>query len=278
MKDICQMADQNGLQVSLTPTDEFGSSKNRLITFYSRFGFVVNKGKHKDYTISELMYRPTKKKVLGKIYEGGVGRITKQNQTVDVGPNEIKKQAAKFGNKVSKDGVPVMKLQPSGKVGESLSMLSTTPLTQYRVFKANGSHDTVGAMDLIELSLDEGIADVRPIDLGDAAYLTDLAEFSERPAPGKYATVLLMLIGARLSTGHPVDIMTLSQCYSESGVDMIDFTDSVGNTVRFPQAHQRIGGYYRAFLFRSKDNYNKFRMALSLKFSFDLPEMEFTDL
>ena len=35
-----------------------------------------------------------------------VGRITKQNQTVDVGPNEIKTQAAKFGNTVDKDGVP----------------------------------------------------------------------------------------------------------------------------------------------------------------------------
>jgi len=36
----------------------------------------------------------------------GVGRITKQNQTVDVGPGEISKQAAKFGNKVDKDGRP----------------------------------------------------------------------------------------------------------------------------------------------------------------------------
>jgi hypothetical protein len=44
-----------------------------------------------------------------KIYEvisEGVGRITKQNQTVDVGPNEIKTQAAKFGNSVDKDGKP----------------------------------------------------------------------------------------------------------------------------------------------------------------------------
>jgi hypothetical protein len=43
-----------------------------------------------------------------KIYElgEGVGRITKQNQTIDVGPNEIKTQAAKFGNKVDKDGRP----------------------------------------------------------------------------------------------------------------------------------------------------------------------------
>ena len=35
------------------------------------------------------------------------GRIVKGvNTTVDVGPNEIKTQAAKFGNSVSKDGVP----------------------------------------------------------------------------------------------------------------------------------------------------------------------------
>lgn len=38
---------------------------------------------------------------------GGVGKIVPGiNTTVDVGPNEIKKQAAKFGNKVSKDGLP----------------------------------------------------------------------------------------------------------------------------------------------------------------------------
>ena len=36
----------------------------------------------------------------------GVGRITKQNQTVDVGPKEISKQAKKFGNTVDKDGRP----------------------------------------------------------------------------------------------------------------------------------------------------------------------------
>ncbi len=35
------------------------------------------------------------------------GRIVKGvNTTVDVGTDEIKKQAAKFGNTVTKDGVP----------------------------------------------------------------------------------------------------------------------------------------------------------------------------
>ena len=36
----------------------------------------------------------------------GVGRITKQNQTADVGPDAVTKQAAKFGNKVDRDGRP----------------------------------------------------------------------------------------------------------------------------------------------------------------------------
>ena len=42
-----------------------------------------------------------------KMNEEGVGRIVKNvNTTVDVGPNEISKQASKFGNKVTKDGYP----------------------------------------------------------------------------------------------------------------------------------------------------------------------------
>lgn len=40
------------------------------------------------------------------IFVEAVGRITKQNQTVDVGPQEVKKQAAKFGNTVDKEGRP----------------------------------------------------------------------------------------------------------------------------------------------------------------------------
>jgi hypothetical protein len=36
----------------------------------------------------------------------GVGRITKHNQTQDVGPNQTKIEAAKMGFKVDKDGRP----------------------------------------------------------------------------------------------------------------------------------------------------------------------------
>lgn len=50
--------------------------------------------------IAELLIRPVAEEA------AGVGRITKQNQTVDVGPNEVARQAAKFGNKVDRDGRP----------------------------------------------------------------------------------------------------------------------------------------------------------------------------
>jgi hypothetical protein len=46
------------------------------------------------------------------------GRIVKGvNTTVDVGPEEIKKQSAKFGNRVDKDGFPPF-LRTDGKVTE----------------------------------------------------------------------------------------------------------------------------------------------------------------
>ena len=53
-------ADTKGKPIGLTPSADFGGNKARLTKFYKRFGFVPNKGKNKDYTISESMVRPAK--------------------------------------------------------------------------------------------------------------------------------------------------------------------------------------------------------------------------
>lgn len=58
MVDLTRYADNQGKVISLTPSADFGGSKARLTEFYKRFGFVENKGKNKDYEISEAMYRP----------------------------------------------------------------------------------------------------------------------------------------------------------------------------------------------------------------------------
>lgn len=79
-----------------------------------------------------------------ELLEFGVGRITKQNQTQDVGPNEIKKQAAKFGFKVDKDGRPPLlhktaaknstpnKLMNLGLNEESIDTLKTAVINQVK--------------------------------------------------------------------------------------------------------------------------------------------------
>jgi GNAT superfamily N-acetyltransferase len=62
MTDLVKFADESGKKVALSPSVDFGaSSKGRLVEFYKRFGFVENKGKNKDFTISETMYRLPKK-------------------------------------------------------------------------------------------------------------------------------------------------------------------------------------------------------------------------
>jgi GNAT superfamily N-acetyltransferase len=58
---ICEYADEHCMKIVLTPADrkdKFGTtSKARLIKFYRRFGFYLNKGRNKDFTISDAMIR-----------------------------------------------------------------------------------------------------------------------------------------------------------------------------------------------------------------------------
>jgi GNAT superfamily N-acetyltransferase len=60
MSALTQAADADGAQLGLTPSNHFGGSKGRLVDFYRRFGFVPNKGRKADYTVSEAMYRDAK--------------------------------------------------------------------------------------------------------------------------------------------------------------------------------------------------------------------------
>lgn len=61
LEEVIKYADERGKRVKLTPgqpDDRHGTtSRARLVKFYKRFGFVENKGRNKDFTISEGMYR-----------------------------------------------------------------------------------------------------------------------------------------------------------------------------------------------------------------------------
>jgi GGDEF domain-containing protein len=57
MRDLVRAADERGVLLAATPSTDFGGTKSRIVAFNKRFGFVENKGRTKDYEISETMYR-----------------------------------------------------------------------------------------------------------------------------------------------------------------------------------------------------------------------------
>jgi predicted GNAT family acetyltransferase len=74
MEEIVGYADSNNKKLVLTPSKDFGgTSVKRLTDFYKRFGFVENKGKNKDFTIRDTMYRSPE----GTIKEETVSEKTK---------------------------------------------------------------------------------------------------------------------------------------------------------------------------------------------------------
>lgn len=57
LKDLTQYADEESLPMQLTAAGDFGGKKARQVSFYKKHGLLENKGKNKDYSISENMYR-----------------------------------------------------------------------------------------------------------------------------------------------------------------------------------------------------------------------------
>ena len=57
MQRLTDWADANGKTIAATPSSDFGGTKSRVRALNKRFGFVDNKGRNKDFEISETMYR-----------------------------------------------------------------------------------------------------------------------------------------------------------------------------------------------------------------------------
>lgn len=57
MEQLLEISDELGLTVALTPSSDWGSSKERLTRFYASLGFVKNQGRNKDFRFRATMYR-----------------------------------------------------------------------------------------------------------------------------------------------------------------------------------------------------------------------------
>ncbi|EHU2650159.1 hypothetical protein ACIN5162_1829 [Acinetobacter baumannii OIFC0162] len=76
MQDIIRYADTQNKTIALTPSSDFGGNKSRLTSFYKKLGFVENKGRNKDYEISESMYRSPNGRKYNQANGGIRGSIT----------------------------------------------------------------------------------------------------------------------------------------------------------------------------------------------------------
>ena len=56
MKGLTKTADRQGRRITLSQQPERGHKK-KLDTFYQRFGFKANKGRDKDFSVSDTMIR-----------------------------------------------------------------------------------------------------------------------------------------------------------------------------------------------------------------------------
>lgn len=60
MNDLSEYADSIGKRITLTPSSDFGGNVGKLKGFYKELGFVENKGRNKDFSTREAMYREPK--------------------------------------------------------------------------------------------------------------------------------------------------------------------------------------------------------------------------
>lgn len=57
MVQLLKVTDATGVTVTLSPTNEWGASKEKLTKFYTDLGFVKNQGRTKDFSFRATMYR-----------------------------------------------------------------------------------------------------------------------------------------------------------------------------------------------------------------------------
>lgn len=57
MNQIIDYSNNHNLIIVLTPDSVWGSSKKKLTDWYKKLGFVLNKGKKKDFETMQLMYK-----------------------------------------------------------------------------------------------------------------------------------------------------------------------------------------------------------------------------
>lgn len=128
MSEIINYADYNDKKITLTPSTDYGaSSVARLKDFYKNFGFVENKGRNKDFEISQSMYRvpvANKLKQGGELIKRADGSYSRRGLWDNIRDNvgsgrkptkQMLEQEAKIRDKYHLGGDMTKHLAPNGK-------------------------------------------------------------------------------------------------------------------------------------------------------------------
>lgn len=122
MEQIIEYVDNKNKILALTPSDSFGANKNKLIKWYESLGFVMNKGRNKDFEIMELMYRKPKNNIIETMIQREIWNLKEENTQFDINQfnsitsfAERKKYADQHLSKIGAGSSRIVYNTPDGK-------------------------------------------------------------------------------------------------------------------------------------------------------------------
>jgi len=112
------------------------------------------------------------------------------------------------------------------------------------------------------------------INSADIEYIKNLSHYSDEPKVGsKFIPVCLALlsVGLKVYGNTNTTPVKLVDVKNENGMTIYKFSDGS----KLPDSRLHNSSYYQTFLFSNNVNYDKFRSAISIKFSLSLPSGKF---
>ena len=175
MNDLIDYADTNGQIIALTPSKDFGGNVNRLIQFYKRFGFKMNKGANKNFEFRDTMLReplkPGQKRMNenmvneDKIKGGKADKLTKKDIA-----NKFGVEIAKI-NKELEMGIKVeLEHTNSKKLAKEIAMDHLAEIPDYYTRLKKMEKEGESKWKKREKKIDESVKD----------YITDLVRINLR--------------------------------------------------------------------------------------------------
>lgn len=161
MNDIIDMADNTGDVVTLTPSKDFGGNISRLKEFYKRFGFVENKGRNRDFEISDTMYRLPKSKKEKSLIRSNQSNeiITRSKEMIMSIPKSVERKNAAIG-KITKAAENLNIIQKEAAPDGSTSVQDS----HYHLYAVDENGDGATGVTL-PMSVDPHVHDIKNWDV-----------------------------------------------------------------------------------------------------------------